>query len=80
MKDRLNDRAPVWALWLVFLAGFFVVSAAHTDAVGQPTVNVRQVEGIYAGELVVPINKSQILQVDSRFKRVSIGKDRKSVV
>jgi hypothetical protein len=34
---------------------------------------VQRVTGTYAGEVVIPINKSQIIEVDVAFSRVVVG-------
>jgi len=41
--------------------------------VAQANVKVTKVTGNYAGELYVPINKSQVLETDVPFGRVSVG-------
>lgn len=47
-------------------------TAGTTPAAGQAAVK-RVTGGIYAGELTVPLNKSEIVEVDQAFKRVTVG-------
>ena len=54
------------------LAAVFVVGAAST-ALAQSGATVQRVTGTYAGEVVIPINKSQIIEVDVAFSRVVVG-------
>jgi pilus assembly protein CpaC len=43
------------------------------DTAGQAPVTVRRVTGTYAGQVVVPLNKSQLLESDAPFGRVAVG-------
>ncbi len=44
----------------------------HETALGQG-VEVKRITGNYAGALVIAINKSEVLEVDKPFKRVTVG-------
>src|SRR3990172_11758726 len=56
----------------LFLAMAALLAAAWSaTALGQATVT--RVEGTYAGELIVAVNKSQVLRVDVPFRRVAVG-------
>jgi pilus assembly protein CpaC len=43
------------------------------DALGQASITVRPVTANYAGQVVVPLNKSQLLESDAPFGRVAVG-------
>jgi pilus assembly protein CpaC len=54
------------------LAAVFVVGTASA-ALAQNGAAVQRVTGTYAGEIVIAINKSQIIEVDVAFSRVVVG-------
>jgi len=61
-----NKKATIVGLALLSVV---ILWAGAADA----TVKVTRVTGNYAGELYVPINKSQVLETDVPFGRVSVG-------
>jgi pilus assembly protein CpaC len=54
------------------LAAVLVVGTASA-ALAQNGAAVQRVTGTYAGEVVIPVNKSQIIEVDVAFSRVVVG-------
>lgn len=58
-------------LFLLVTTVALLAAAWSATALGQATVT--RVEGTYAGELIVPVNKSQVLRVDVPFRRVAVG-------
>ena len=71
MRYLANERATHHAI-LVAVA-WFVVSAFTSPALSQPTVVTQSVETKYAGEFVVPVNKSQVLRVDVPIADLLVG-------
>jgi pilus assembly protein CpaC len=67
----LNYRIARHAL--VILAMWFVVAATATQGLAQPKIVSQGDETRHAGEFVVPINKSQVLQLDVPFKDLLVG-------
>ena len=57
---------------LLVLACLALGALQAPDASAQTQVR-RITGGIYAGELTVPLNKSEVVEVDTRFKRVTVG-------
>ena len=47
--------------------------ALSVPAAAGQSVALRGGQGGFAGELAVPLNKSHVVEVDSTFKRISIG-------
>src|SRR5215470_9410357 len=79
----LSERSRIRAMRTSYGAGLlaflamgillaFATDAMATDAMAT-AVKVRKLTGAYAGELSVPLNKSQILETDVAFGRVSVG-------
>lgn len=66
--DKSWKQPHVYALALALSFAFATVSWAQT-----PRIVAEGVDSKHAGEVVVPINKSQILQVDVPFKEVLVG-------
>jgi len=66
----------IWGMrrTLTILAGIAVLmSAAGQEATWGQGVEVKRITGNYAGALVVALNKSEVLEVDTAFKRVTVG-------
>ena len=57
---------------LVVIAGWLTLAAVMQPAAAQ-VARVESVDTIHAGEFVVPINKSQILELDVRFTELLVG-------
>ena len=66
--DKSWKQPHVFALALALTFAFATVSWAQA-----PRIVAEGVDSKHAGEVVVPINKSQILQVDVPFKEVLVG-------
>jgi pilus assembly protein CpaC len=60
------------ASWIGLIAAFLVVVFC-AEMVSAHSPVVKRASGRYAGELVLPINKSQILEVDRAFQQVTVG-------
>ena len=65
------EGAALRRLCLVLATAALLAAAWSATALGQATVT--RVEGTYAGELIVAVNKSQVLRVDVPFRRVAVG-------
>lgn len=58
------------------MAGFLLITGvSHTMAQSPQNIRpaMRAAGAIFAGDLVVPLNKSQIIEMDQSFKRISVG-------
>lgn len=52
----------------------FVLAAAFSaSASAEKSIGLRMGQGSFAGELAVPLNKSHVVEVDTPFKRISVG-------
>lgn len=63
------------ALRLLSAAALALAAFGSTMAAAQPVQALGDGSGIHAGELVVPVNKSQVLRVDRAFSRALIGNE-----
>ena len=72
--DRLhtNPRSSTIAL-AVAVAVIMGCAALPRGALGQTPVTVERIDGTYAGQLVIPLNKSQVLETDVPYTRVAVG-------
>jgi pilus assembly protein CpaC len=60
-------------LMTMLLGAAVLLSAATQESAMAQGVDVKRITGNYAGALVVPLNKSEVLEVDKTFKRVTVG-------
>ncbi|WP_265569666.1 type II and III secretion system protein family protein [Sphingomicrobium nitratireducens] len=58
--------------WMAGLAAGLMAATAVLAAPASAQI-VAEAEGVHAGELAVPVNKSQVLRTDRRFQRALIG-------
>jgi pilus assembly protein CpaC len=57
-----------------FIRGALVIAGAGALAIAQPALaQVSIAEGVHAGELMVPVNKSQVLRTDRPYSKALIG-------
>ncbi len=71
MRYLANERARRHVI-LVAVA-WSVVAAFTSSALSQPTIVTQSVETKYAGEFVVPVNKSQVLRLDVPIADLLVG-------
>ncbi len=71
MTKVLVDRYGLRAL--VFAAAWLVALAIAAQSWAQPKIVIQSDESRHAGEFVVPINKSQVLQLDVPFADLLVG-------
>ena len=71
-RHRTGLKRTITCMTVLALVAVVAVLAFATAALAQP-VKVTRLTGAYAGELAVSLNKSQILQTDAAFGRVSVG-------
>ena len=71
-RTRVGGRRTITGATLLALVAAVAVLAFATGAMAAP-VKVTKLTGTYAGELAVPVNKSQVLETDVAFGRVSVG-------
>ena len=68
--------ADLSRLTIAAVVSVTIMGAAATPAwaAGRSSITVKTVAGTYAGQLVVPLNKSQVLETDVPFTRVAVGR------
>src|SRR5262245_59501156 len=71
-RPGINSERTIFSTAALALVTVVAVLAFATGAMAQ-AVKVTRLTGAYAGELAVPLNKSQVLQTDAAFGRVSVG-------
>jgi pilus assembly protein CpaC len=71
-RHRTGLKRTVTGMTVLALLAVVAVLAFATAAFAQ-AVKVTKLTGAYAGELAVPLNKSQVLQTDAAFGRASVG-------
>src|SRR5262249_3297369 len=70
--SRIGAMRASFGVGLLAFVTMAILFAFATDAMAA-AVKVKKLTGAYAGELSVPVNKSQILETDVAFGRVSVG-------
>ena len=72
--DRLHTNPRSLSIALAVAVAVVVGCVAlPRGALGQTPVTVKQISGTYAGQLVVALNKSQVLETDVPYSRVAVG-------
>ena len=72
-SDTMTRSMIVERIVATFLATVAILMFWAATANAQVAVNVTSAPAIHAGEFVVPINKSELIQVDRPFKELLVG-------
>src|SRR5262249_57938929 len=72
-RRRRRPGWPAALVWLGILLACVLAWAGPAVAAGNVTIINDRSHGVHAGEFIVPLHKTQVLQIDQPFSEIVVG-------